>query len=113
LATGDARPRWKTLVFTLATVALVLAGVELILALAGVRPMLAEEDPYVGFAGNVPLFVEQTPDGGGPLRATARNKLRFFNHQTFAARKPDDAVRIFCLGGSTTYGRPYDDTTSF
>ncbi len=23
------------------------------------------------------------------------------------------ATRIFCLGGSTTFGRPYDDTTSF
>ncbi|WP_218934558.1 tetratricopeptide repeat protein [Rosistilla ulvae] len=27
--------------------------------------------------------------------------------------KSPDTYRIFCLGGSTTYGRPYDDETSF
>jgi len=44
---------------------------------------------------------------------TAANKSRWFNQQRFPKRKPEDAYRIFCLGGSTTYGHPYDDVTSF
>ena len=44
---------------------------------------------------------------------TAANKLGFFNTQTFTQTKPAGTFRIFCVGGSTTYGRPYDDTTSF
>ena len=28
-------------------------------------------------------------------------------------RQAPETYRIFCLGGSTTYGRPYNDTTSF
>jgi len=44
---------------------------------------------------------------------TAENRLSWFNRQSFLRDKPPDAYRIFCLGGSTTYGRPYDDRTSF
>jgi hypothetical protein len=36
-----------------------------------------------------------------------------FNAQQFPREKAPRTTRIFCLGGSTTYGRPYDDTTSF
>ena len=43
----------------------------------------------------------------------AENKLRWFNHQSFPKAKPDNTFRIFCLGGSTTYGRPFDDKTSY
>ncbi len=45
--------------------------------------------------------------------ATAANKRRLFNDQSFAKAKPRGTYRIFCLGGSTTHGRPYDDATSF
>ena len=45
--------------------------------------------------------------------AASRNKLNLFNKQTFSQPKVAGATRIFCLGGSTTFGRPYDDTTSF
>ena len=31
----------------------------------------------------------------------------------FRTRQPSGTVRIFCMGGSTTYGHPYDDKTSF
>jgi tetratricopeptide (TPR) repeat protein len=44
---------------------------------------------------------------------TARNKLGLFNPQRFGLDKDPDAYRIFCVGGSTTYGRPYNDMTSF
>jgi Flp pilus assembly protein TadD len=45
--------------------------------------------------------------------STSHAKLLWFNPQSFPAEKPADTYRVFCLGGSTTYGRPYDDTTSF
>ncbi len=44
---------------------------------------------------------------------TAGNKLSFFNAQRFAKNKPANTFRVFCLGGSTTFGRPYDDRTSY
>ncbi|MHC4121542.1 MAG: tetratricopeptide repeat protein, partial [Planctomycetota bacterium] len=36
-----------------------------------------------------------------------------FNLQRFDRNKSADTYRVFCVGGSTTFGRPYDDTTSF
>jgi len=44
---------------------------------------------------------------------TASNKKDFFNRQSFPRQKAPNTLRIFTLGGSTTYGRPYDDSTSF
>jgi tetratricopeptide (TPR) repeat protein len=83
------------------------------LALLGVKPVTQTEDPFVGFAANVPLFVPaQGSDPPGTM-VTAANKLRWFNKQAFPREKATDAYRIFCLGGSTTYGRPYSDLTSF
>ncbi len=48
-------------------------------------------------------------------RYTARcpKNYQWFNSQEFPAKKGRTHYRIFCVGGSTTYGRPYDDTTSF
>jgi len=82
------------------------------LALLGVKPVIQAEDPFVGFASNVPLFV---PAQGSEdrLMVTAANKLSWFNRQTFPSNKAAGSYRIFCLGGSTTYGRPYNDFTSF
>ncbi|MCZ6816122.1 MAG: tetratricopeptide repeat protein [Planctomycetota bacterium] len=86
---------------------------ELVLGLCGVRPILYDEDPHVGFSSQIPLFVETAGADGRTYMATAKNKLRFFNPQRFLRDKPDDTYRIFCMGGSTTNGRPYDDETSF
>ena len=44
---------------------------------------------------------------------TAQNKRGYFNVQGFPQVKAPGTYRIFTLGGSTTYGRPYDDKTSF
>lgn len=44
---------------------------------------------------------------------TAANKLSYFNAQTFKKSKASGTFRIFCLGGSTTFGRPFDDRTSY
>jgi len=99
--------------FTLIIVAGFFATAELLLALAGVRPLLLDEDPFVGFADNVPQFVDYTrPDGSRWLR-TAANKRALFNPQEFPGDKPPGSYRIFCMGGSTTFGRPYFDEVSF
>jgi len=99
--------------FTLIIVVVFFGTAELVLALAGVRPLLLAEDPFVGFAGNVPQFVEHTrPDGAVVLR-TAENKRFLFNDQEFPKEKAPGTYRIFCMGGSTTYGRPYFDELSF
>ena len=84
---------------------------EVVLAFCQVQPLSNDEDPFVGFESVLPLYVadEQAKDG----RITASNRLRYFNEQSFSASKKPDTYRIFCLGGSTTYGRPYDDRTSF
>lgn len=84
------------------------------LYLFGVEPISVSQDPFVGFAGNIPLFEEyrRAPNGNIILR-TSKNKQSFFNEQVFVEQKASDTYRIFCLGGSTTYGRPYNDTTSF
>jgi tetratricopeptide (TPR) repeat protein len=83
------------------------------LTLAGVERALRSGDPFVGFVSNAPLFAEQTDPDGLAILTTAGNKLNLFNAQQFPRKKPPGTTRIFCLGGSTTYGRPYDDTTSF
>lgn len=88
-------------------------GLELLLALFGVQPLAADEDPYVGFAGSLPLFVEERRADGGVDMVTAPNKLRWFNPQRFSQIKPPGVKRVFVLGGSTTYGHPYDDAVSF
>ncbi len=83
------------------------------LALFGVQPALQNQDPFVGFASHAPLFVSSTGANGEQLMTTAPNKKDFFNRQSFPRQKAPNTYRIFTLGGSTTYGRPYDDSTSF
>jgi tetratricopeptide (TPR) repeat protein len=103
----------KNVLFTFIIVTGFFVASELILASAGITPALLDEDPFVGFAGNVPQFVETTaPDGTAVLR-TANNKRGLFNYQIFRREKDSDTYRIFCMGGSTTYGRPYGDKVSF
>lgn len=102
----------KKLAFSILTLALFCGIVELSLLLAGVQPLARRTDPYVGFSNQLPLFTERESDGRIVVE-TASNKLQFFNHQSFDKRKNSNAYRIFCLGGSTTYGRPYNDATSF
>lgn len=106
--------RRKKIAFALLTTLLFFAGLEGLLALLGVKPASDLRDPYVGFAGSSTLFVVNDSQPGLPARmVTAPNKLAWFNQQSFTRRKPNGTRRIFCLGGSTTYGRPYDDSTSF
>ena len=104
--------RWrKKLGYSLFTTLLFFVLLEGGLALTGISPIVDTSDPFVGFAGSSPLFV---PDANDSSRlVTAPNKVAYFNKQSFPRRKRTGVVRVFCLGGSTTYGRPYDDGTSF
>jgi len=106
-------PIWKKLLLGLVVTCLFFGALELVLALCGVRPILYSEDPFVGFASNIPLFVEEARSNGEVVLRTALNKRPYFNLQEFPKKKPWGAFRIFCVGGSTTFGSPYDDRTSF
>jgi len=84
------------------------ALVELSLRAVGLFTPEAGEDPYVGFSGIMPLF--EVKEG---VAAVAKPKLRYFNESSFCVVKPPNTMRIFCFGGSTTYGHPFDQSTSF
>jgi tetratricopeptide (TPR) repeat protein len=103
----------KKLLFATATTLLFFGLIEAALTLCGIQPAAPARDPFVGFDGYLPLFVETPASDGRSRLTTAENKLPWFNRQQFPREKADGVYRIFCLGGSTTYGRPYDDTTSF
>jgi len=86
---------------------------EGLLALAGVQPLSLTEDPYVGFSSLQPLFVDSAGADGRVYQVTNPAKLPHFNHQRFPKEKDPGVYRVFCLGGSTTYGHPFRDTHSF
>jgi len=100
----------KKVLFVILIVAVFFGLLEIVLALAGVRPVIRDEDPYVGFESYLPLF---TLDPNSEEWTTASNKLEFFNAQSFPDKKAPGTYRVFTLGGSTTYGRPFEDPTSF
>ena len=106
-------PLWLALVLPVLAVLIFFALLEGGLALFGIQPGIQNEDPFVGFASNAPLFMPTGGASGEQRLTTAANKKDFFNRQSFAQQKDPNAFRIFTLGGSTTYGRPYDDSTSF
>lgn len=103
----------RKLVFALIPVAILWFAIEGGLRLAGVSSVLESRDPFVGFEAALPLFVRGQDASGWLTLLTASNKRRFFNAQHFDQQKAPDSRRVFCLGGSTTYGRPYGDATSF
>lgn len=70
-------------------------------------------DPFIGFTGQTPLFQREVDENGEAWMSVAEIKYTSFNPQRFPENKASDVRRVFCLGGSTTYGRPYTDKTSF
>jgi tetratricopeptide (TPR) repeat protein len=103
----------KKLLFSLISVTAFFLALEGVLALVGMQPEAANHDPYVGFSSRIPLMQLSEDGAGGRRLKTAPGKLVWFNEQTFAPSKPAGTRRVFCLGGSTTYGRPYGDLTSY
>jgi len=100
----------KWLLAAASTVAAVstVAGLELTLAFLGVGELDAGEDPFFDFEAVTGLY-----ERVGPVYRTRGAKLGLFNAQEFAANKPANTYRVFALGGSTTFGRPYDWRVSF
>ena len=112
LATNVPRrlPLWQAVLLPLLSILIFFLLLEGGLALFGVRPSFRAEDPFVGFADDLPLYV---PTADGRQMTTAPNKRSFFNVQSFPRQKTPGTFRIFCLGGSTTFGHPYADPLSF
>jgi Flp pilus assembly protein TadD/lysophospholipase L1-like esterase len=81
---------------------------ETALRIAGVPGPAETGDPYVGFSAIQPLF--EVKDG---IASTAPGRLKYFNKVSFPVKKKPGTLRIFCFGGSTTYGRPFDGRTAF
>lgn len=94
-------------------VVLVFCLLEFVLRITGIAVPYAAPNQVGGFSAAAPVFEEdKTLTENGRL-TTEKRKLEWFNSQTFSRQKSAQAKRVFCIGGSTTYGRPYDDRTSF
>jgi len=65
-------------------------------------------DPLSGFNRSSTLFERK-----GDVYRTTLARERFFLPQEFPVAKPRNEFRIFCLGGSTVYGHPYQADTAF
>jgi len=102
---------WKRPLFAVATLALFLALVELLLAARGVRPLLDERDPFAGFSERVRVF--ELDAASGRYRTAPRALVHSFHRQEFAARKPPGGYRIFVLGGSSAFGFPWGAEVAF
>jgi len=97
----------------------ILLGLVIIVAfdlLLGLFPLpgdSADDDPYLGFSSLSPVYESYRADDGSERMRTRPVKQKWFNEQDFPARKAPGTRRIFTLGGSTTYGHPYLNRTSF
>jgi tetratricopeptide (TPR) repeat protein len=101
--------RWRRkFAYSAVVIGLFFGTLEAALALLGVAPLHQRRDPLVGFDPGVPLFLRR-----GDQYETNPLKQGFFNRETFAVQKSAQTFRIFCLGGSTTFGNPYDRRTYF
>ena len=67
-------------------------------------------DPFVGFSDKYPQFELDEENG---QFVTSKSRRLFFGTERFAAKKPDNGYRVFCLGGSTVRGRPYTIDSAF
>ncbi len=103
----------RKLAFSAITTTCFFLLLEASLAVFGVQRVIDVEDPFVGFDQHLPLMEIARDDSGETVVSTASNKLTWFNQQSFPRKKTAGTKRIFCLGGSTTYGRPYQDVTSY
>jgi lysophospholipase L1-like esterase len=107
------RRRFKYWLFRVAAVAvglLPLAVCEAILGALDLGRPTAHDDPFVGFSAVRPLFALNKE---GTRYEIPPAHMNFFRRDGFAAVKPPDEFRIFCLGGSTVQGHPFSIETSF
>ena len=100
---------WKKLLFAAVAVSVFFALIELALWAAGVDTLIEKEDPFRGFSGLVTVF-----ERDGAVYRTRRATIgSTFNDQSFLAKKPANGLRIFCLGGSSSYGFPWGADAAF
>ena len=110
-------PLWKRLLFTFTPLCVSLLLFESCAALFGAEAG-STGDPFVGFASRAHLY-EAVPEATADLSPaalleTTPERRRWVHHTRFTPDKPHGQFRIFSIGGSTTYGRPYDgDLVSF
>ena len=103
----------KKLLFAAFTTVAFFLLLEATLTLLGVQRVTDSGDPFVGFSSQIPLMEPSAGEDGETIVRTARGKLVWFNPQSFSATKPSATRRVFCVGGSTTFGRPFADLTSY
>jgi tetratricopeptide (TPR) repeat protein len=102
-------PRWKEMLFA-AFICLAFFGLlELVLWAAGVPTLIEREDPFRGFSGLISVFQRQ----GDVYRTRPAVVGDVFNDQSFLADKPTDGLRLFCLGGSSSWGFPWGAEVAF
>ncbi len=80
---GRRLPLSRKLLFAAAATVIFFAVLEAVLALVGVAPRAYEEDPYVGFSGRAPLFVEVRQADGSVVMERSPAKASLFNMQRF------------------------------
>jgi hypothetical protein len=66
-------------------------------------------DPYLGLAGTPPLYPAREAGNGTRVRRTAPNKNGTYRVLGFAAEKPADEFRVFCIGGSSVRSDAFMD----
>lgn len=102
--------RWRRkVVFAMVICVGFFAALEAILWLAGVKTVIEREDPLRGFSRLVAIFQRD----GQRYKTRPDERFKTFNDQSFAADKPGNGVRLFCLGGSSSYGYPWDAHVAF
>ncbi len=106
-------PIWKKCLFGVIVTIAFFSAFEMLLTLLGVELRNKHDDPWVGFSSYAPLLTQQKNQQGESVLVTSENKLTWFNRIEFKPKKADNTYRIFCLGGSTTYGHPFWDVTSY
>ena len=107
---------FRLIIFSVITCTLFFLLVEGLLWGLGIPEGEQIRDPFLGFSSQTKLFIPSSAsddDDSVTLMVTNPDKYYFFQDQAFALHKAENVRRIFCIGGSTTYGRPYEHSTSF
>ena len=111
---SKSRLTWKKkLLFASFSTLLFFIALELTLMAFGVTTIASTRDPSAGFSNQIPLLASSTNADGNQVLTTAANKESWFNIQSFPKDKPTGTKRVFCVGGSTTFGRPFSDSASY
>lgn len=111
---GNSRPFSRRRLFPLAAILLsflpLVAGEGLCRLFGWGEGIESQGDPFVGFAEVRPLFTLDEEKGRFEIPP---HRHTYFRPDSFSAVKGEEEFRIFCLGGSTVQGRPFEPATAF